>query len=99
MKKMVLAGFLLASCNAFAINENDIRAGYAEMNRACTQPRANTFGTKENHECNVAGMAVLENSKRLDRQIADNMVKRDQDRQRIQQEEMWREQVRRGYRY
>ena len=99
MKRIVMAGLLLASCNAFAINENDIRAGYAEMNRACTQPRASTYGTKENRECSVAVQAVQNNSDQLNRQIADNMVKRDQDRQRIQQEEMWREQVRRGYRY
>lgn len=99
MKRIVMAGLLLASCNAFAINENDIRAGYAEMNRACTQPRASTYGTKESRECSAAGQAVQNNSDQLNRQIADNMVKRDQERQRIQQEEMWREQVRRGSRY
>lgn len=98
MKEVVMTMLLLASCNAFAVNENDIRAGYAELNRACSQPRANNYGSQASRECIAAGRTVDENSRQLNSQIVDGMVKRDQERQRIQQEEAWREQVRRGYR-
>ncbi len=95
MKKLLMTGLLVASCSAFAVSNSEIQAGYAEMNRACGSSNS---GSPASRECVAAGRVVDQNSRQLMNDMAQSMAKRDQDRQRIQQEEMWREQVRRGYR-
>lgn len=98
MKKMLMAWLLVASCNAFAVSNGEIQAGYAEMNRACSPSNSGSQASRE-RECAAAGRVVEQNSRQLMNDMAQSMAKRDQERQRIQQEEIWREQVRRGNRY
>ncbi|MEN9903296.1 MAG: hypothetical protein RL651_1960 [Pseudomonadota bacterium] len=98
MKKMLMAWLLVASCNAFAVSNGEIQAGYAEMNRACSPSNSGSQASRE-RECAAAGRVVEQNSRQLMNDMAQSMAKRDQERQRIQQEEIWREQARRGYRY
>lgn len=98
MKKMLMAWLLVASCNAFAVSNSEIQAGYAEMNRACGPGNSGSQASRE-RECAAAGRVVEQNSRQLMNDMAQSMAKRDQERQRIQQEEIWREQVRRGNRY
>lgn len=94
MKTLLTSLLLLASSSVFAVNAGDIQAGYAELNRAC----GNASGRSVSKECIAASQRVQANSDQLNREIYSGMQKRDEERRRVQQEEIWREQVRRGYR-
>ncbi|WP_153145307.1 hypothetical protein [Dechloromonas sp. H13] len=94
--KTLLVGVLslqFVSC-VYAVTSEEIQAGYAELNRACGQFK----GRSVSHECIAAGQRVQSNADRQDREIYNSMQQRNEERRRIQQEELWREQVRRGYR-
>lgn len=95
MKTLLLVLVTLTlSAPAFAVTASDISAGDAELERACNQPGVDRTGSTAAHECIAAFQRVQENSHRLNRDIADHMEERDQERQRIQQDEMWRQQIR-----
>lgn len=100
MNKTLLSALLLAPFSAFAYpSPGEIQAAYAEQNRACMQPGANRYGSQASRECVAAGRAVQELNRSFVNEANQEMARKAQDRQRIQEEEMWREQVRRGYRY
>lgn len=89
---------VLAAPTCFAISSAEIQAGYAEMNRACTQSGASQPGTSASRACSAAYQKTDANSRQLMREIQSSMDQHQQRRETIQQEEIWREQVRRGYR-
>lgn len=98
MKKMMFGLLCVFSAHVFAVTAADIQAANAEMNRACSQPNSNRTGSSEQKACWAAVQRTQANSDQLMRQIYGGMEQREQDRQRIQQEEIWREQIRRGNR-
>lgn len=74
--------------SAFATSADDIQQGYADMKRICGSNPNST-------ECYAAAQKTDTNRDNLLREMQNTRDQRDQERQRIQQEEMWREQVRR----
>lgn len=100
MRKITFGVLLavLAASPCFAVSAAEIQAGNAEMNRACSQAGASQPGTSASRECAAAYQRSDANSRQLMREIQSSMEQQQQRRQTIQQEEIWREQVRRGYR-
>lgn len=98
MKQIIMAALVLASYNAFAASQQEINAGSNEFNRACSQPGAQAGGSKASRECDAAYNTVMQHRDQVARDVSNSIYQRDHERQRIQQEEVWREQVRRGYR-
>ena len=94
MKSLICAAVCFSAVHAFAVSSEDIRAGYVELNRACSQAGANNIGSSAARECSAAAHRIDANSNQLNREIFKTMNQRDQERQRIQQEELWRQQVR-----
>ena len=99
MKSLFMGILCVAASNAFAVSSGDIKAGYAELNRACSQSGVDRVGSSAAKECAAAYQRTETNNRQLDQEIANTSAQWDQDRQRVQQEEQWREQVRRrnGY--
>lgn len=99
MKKLIVAVVVcLSASQAFAVDADDIRAGYGELRRACNQPGVDRPGSAASRECASAYNRTQTNARQLDKQIVDSANRRDHDRQRIQQEELWREEARRSRR-
>lgn len=60
----------------------------------CLKPESQRRGSQEWKECLEGTELWQATSDRLNRDIANTVQRREADRQRIQQEEIWREQVR-----
>lgn len=93
-KYFIGIAIFVSAFNVFAVTATDINAGVVELKRACNQRGVDRPGSTAADECIAASRKVQENSDRLSRNITNSMERRDQERQRIQQDEMWRQQIR-----
>lgn len=85
--KTLIAGLCLVASPAFAVTAADIQAAYTARENACR-------GNSSSNACVKATVNAQKTSEALSREVYQSMQQRDQERQRVQQEEIWRRQVR-----
>jgi hypothetical protein len=91
--------FLIVSCfthSAPSANDyiRDQEKAKALM-RQCDRPEADRRGSQAWQDCIDGGKLWDATSKRLSSDINQSIQNRDEERRRVQQDEMWREQIRR----
>ena len=97
----IISIFLIIPLGFFSTSIGAQNRYIEDQNRAkallsqCTKPEAERRGSQASKDCLEGNYLWTATSERLNRDIADTMQKREDDRRRVQQEEIWREQVRR----
>jgi len=94
MKILVIFACTVIPISAYAVDSAQVSAAYARFNSACSID-VSRASQRQRNECLAAKQNVDAVSSQLNREIVSSIEAKDRERQRIQQEERWRQEVRR----
>ncbi len=93
MKFFIILACTVVPISAYAVDSAQVSAAHARFSSACSID-VSRASQRQRNECLAAKQNVDAVSSQLNREIISSIEAKDRERQRIQQEERWRQEVR-----